>query len=521
MTSKSRRSGILISLVVALVSALGLLYYIIFPGWVKKQIHDLPFDIENGLAISVEKINATALPIGLRLKNVSIHQLSSDSTIIDSLFIHNITLRQFNLISFLFTKKYKVDHITLDHLTGEWTMSADDTTKVELIVPFNASCKTFTLEVNSLTLKKKNTDLKTRLEKGSLNLKNIRWEKDSSMSSITYNIGSMDFISVHRSSSDSLYTYRAHDILYSDRDSILTVDSFYSIPNLENYAFAQAHPYQTDRIEATFKNIICRGCDLDALISEGDLRISSIHIDTFLLDIFRDRRRPFLHKNRPLFQDLLYLYPGVLSVDSVIAHNGKIIFTEHDLGASEPGIIWFSDVEATVQHLYNDTSVHLPHDTFIVAAQALAMGKGNIEFESKGHIRDPQNTFVFNGHMEKIPVAAFNPMFIPNAALEAEDGYVHGIYFNFIADHRMAHGDLLLRYQDLRLLKVDKETSASKGLKNRLLTRVLNRKILDHNPLPGDTLRDGTIQFERDPEKMYFWYMFKSIFSGIRETVMK
>jgi len=34
-------------------------------------------------------------------------------------------------------------------------------------------------------------------------------------------------------------------------------------------------------------------------------------------------------------------------------------------------------------------------------------------------------------------------------------------------------------------------------------------------------LRTGTIYFERDSEKMFFWYMLKSIFSGIRDTVMK
>ncbi len=60
-----------------------------------------------------------------------------------------------------------------------------------------------------------------------------------------------------------------------------------------------------------------------------------------------------------------------------------------------------------------------------------------------------------------------------------------------------------------------------KGLKDRVLTRLLNRQIIDHNPLPDDTLRAGIIYFERDPEKMYFSYMLKSIFSGIKETVLK
>jgi hypothetical protein len=212
----------------------------------------------------------------------------------------------------------------------------------------------------------------------------------------------------------------------------------------------------------------------------------------------------------------------VLSIDSIIAHNGKIVYTEHDVDATEPGKIWFTDVTARVKHLYNDTTtLGTSHDSLIVAAQALAMDKGKIQFESKGHLQDPKNTFVFTGHMENIPVAAFNPILVPNATIEALDGHVQGIYFNFIADNSFAKGDLIFRYKDLHLQKVDEETNDSKSLKDRLLTRVLNRQIIDNNPRPNDTLRTGNIHFERDPEKMYFSYMLKSIFSGIKESVMK
>ena len=521
MHTLSRRTGILVTFAVVILSALAFLYYIIFPGWIRRQITDLPVDDKVSFTISIENIYATAVPIGLRLKNVSIQQLSSDSTGRDSLFIRKITIQHFNPISYLLHKKYNIGHITLDNLTGEWSLPAADTSKAETVIPILSSCQTLTFKNVSLTLKKKNSSQQTKVENGNLVLKNVILQKDSLLSSITYKIRDVNIAAIHHLSSDSLYTFRAHHFLYSDEDSIVHADSFFSVPNLENYAFARMHPYQSDRIFAVFKNITLKKCHLNGLISKGDLDISSIHTDSFLLDIFRDRRRPFLHKKRPLFQDLLYAYPGVLSVDSIIAHNGKIIFTEHDMNASEPGVIWFSDVTAQVKHLYNDTAYTLPHDTMMVAAQALAMGKGKIEFESKGRIRDPQNTFVFNGHMENIPVATFNPMLVPNAAIEALDGHVQGIYFNFSADHTMSRGDLIFRYQDLRLLKVDKETSASSGLKNLLLTRVLNRKILDNNPLPNDTLRTGTIYFERDPEKMYFSYMLKSIFSGIRETVMK
>ena len=472
--------------------------------------------------ISIENIHATVWPIGVHFKNVSIQQFSSDSTVMDSLFIQKITLQHFNPISFLFQKKYNIGNITLDHLTSVWTLPAADTSKAEIVIPFHSTCQTLTFKSVSLTLKKKNSSQQTNVENGNLVLKSVLLQKDSLLSSINYQIHDVNFAAFNYFSSDSLYTFRADHLLYSAGDSTIHVDSFFSIPTLENYAFARMQPYQTDRIYAAFKNITIKQCDLKAMISTGDLDISSIYADTFLLDIFRDRRRPFLHKKRPLFQDLLFSYPGVLSIDSINAHHGKIKYTEHDINASKPGVIWFSDVTAMIKHLYNDTTtVVRPNDTLIVAAQALAMGKGKIQFESKGKLSDPLNTFVTTGLLENIPFAAFNPILVQNASIAALDGHLDGIYFNFIADKTIAHGDLIFRYQDLHLLKVDAETNSSKGFKNRVITSVLNRKILDHNPLPDDTLRYATIHFERDPEKMYFSYMLKSIFSGIKETVMK
>lgn len=521
MKPLSRRTRIIFISIAAFVLALAFLYYIIFPGWIRKQIDNLTVDSKEPFNISIEKIYATAWPIGLRLKNVSIQQMSPDSVFTDSVFCRSITIQHFSLLAFLFQKEYKVGRTTLNHVTGEWSLPAVDTTKAKTVLPLNAYCKTLVFNNVSLTLKEMDSKQETKMENGNWVLKNVALQSDSVSTSFTYQINEIDTEMMKQVSSDSLYTFSAHHILYSNEDSTLQMDSFLSVPNVEKYAFARMHPFQTDRIYAVFKNISITQIQLTELVLTGDVRMSSIHVDTFMLDIFRDRRRPFLHKRKPLFQDLLQAYPGVLSIDSIVAQQGKIIYREHDTNAEEPGIIWFTDVTANVKHLYNDTTDSKPHDTLIVAAKALAMGKGKIQFESKGLLQDTRNTFVVTGQLENMPAAAFNPILMPNVTIEALDGHIHGIYFNFRADNSVARGDLIFRYKDLHLQKVDKDTKESKGLKDRVLTRILNRKIIDHNPLPNDTLRTGNIYFERDPEKMYFSYMLKSIFSGIKETVMK
>jgi hypothetical protein len=102
MQTVSCRTRIIITFAVVFISAMVILYYIIFPVWVKNQRNELTSDPNEPFTISIGKISATGVPIGLRLNNVSIQQLSIDSTVMDSLFIRKITIQHFNPISFLF-----------------------------------------------------------------------------------------------------------------------------------------------------------------------------------------------------------------------------------------------------------------------------------------------------------------------------------------------------------------------------------------------------------------------------------
>jgi hypothetical protein len=44
---------------------------------------------------------------------------------------------------------------------------------------------------------------------------------------------------------------------------------------------------------------------------------------------------------------------------------------------------------------------------------------------------------------------------------------------------------------------------------------------MDSNPIPGKNVREGIIDYDRDPERFLFGYCFKSILSGIQSTLVK
>ena len=92
--------------------------------------------------------------------------------------------------------------------------------------------------------------------------------------------------------------------------------------------------------------------------------------------------------------------------------------------------------------------------------------------------------------------------------------------FNFTANNDKATGVMTLRYHDLDVAVINKRTEKTSAIKERLSSYMANIKILDSNPLPGEKVRTGIIDYERDPEKFLFNYSFKSILSGIKSSLV-
>jgi hypothetical protein len=50
---------------------------------------------------------------------------------------------------------------------------------------------------------------------------------------------------------------------------------------------------------------------------------------------------------------------------------------------------------------------------------------------------------------------------------------------------------------------------------------IANIIVMKSNPMPGKEVRPGIIEYERDPEKFIFGYLFRSLLSGIKASITK
>jgi len=322
-------------------------------------------------------------------------------------------------------------------------------------------------------------------------------------------------------SPDSMYTRTGSGINYSAVSNRLTVDSISMQPNYPEYEFTARHKFAIDRIEAGFSNNIIYNFSLANYLHSGNLTCSYIEVGELGMRIFRDNRKEFQHVRKPAFQDLIYNYPGTIRIDSIGILNGNIVYTEHAAKANEPGWISFREINAQVYKITND-SVYKTEKAFLkLNAEALIMGKGKLNIVLKGRIFDPQNTFSVDGILSGMEVKELNPMLEKNAFIYANAGKIDSMSFSFLANNSKSNGQMTLLYHGLNISVKNKRTDDTNAIKERFLTLIANQKLPDSNPISGEPIRIGVIDYKRDPERFVFNYSFKSILTGIKSSLTR
>jgi len=306
---------------------------------------------------------------------------------------------------------------------------------------------------------------------------------------------------------------------YSAASNTLVIDSLYINPNYSDYDFTSRYEYQTSRIEAIFSNMYIH--DFYHYGHLGSMSLVSPYIEIGGMDIkiFKDKRKEFRHLKKPALQDILYAYPGTIKIDSIGLANGDVTFTVHAKEANEPGSISFNEIRAKFYKVTNDAIYKTEKAFFEMKADALLMGKGKMTISLKGRLFERDNTFLMNGTLSNLEINELNPILEKSAFIYATSGRIDEMYFSQTANNTKASGEMTLIYNGLNVTVKNKRTDDTTAFKERIISFIANRRILDSNPVEDEKVRVGIIDYERDPERFIFHYCFNSIFSGITSSL--
>jgi len=319
---------------------------------------------------------------------------------------------------------------------------------------------------------------------------------------------------------DNLSSIQVDDLTLDSRDSTIKAGNFALIPLVARYDYGPAKGYQSTWLQIENDSIILKNVDFLGFINHGAFNAQSLNVHKLDVSIFRDKRVPFPEwQRKPLPQTSLRDMNFAIGLDTILLHDGYITYQEHAEKAYTTGEVFFSDLNATILNLTNDSIRTQSYPNTRIGATGKLFGKGNIKAEFLFNLVDMENIHSYGIEVDAFDLTEFNRMMVPAASVQISSGKNEKIIMTARANEDYSYGEMKFYYEDLKITLLNRETETPKGIGNVLGSFFANTFIIKSNNPNNLILRKGDIFFERDKKRAIFNYWTKTFLSGVVSSI--
>lgn len=310
----------------------------------------------------------------------------------------------------------------------------------------------------------------------------------------------------------ALYTFEIQQIKWDFVKEIFRADSIRVVPQASKFEFSKQRGFEIDRFDAFIPFVEAQNFSVSFLDSSR-VRASQAEIQ-FYLNIFRDKRRPFVQKRKPLPIPQIQDLPFTLLIDSLKIRKSYVQYEEFAEEATEAGLVYFDNLYASLYNINNRATTGNTR----LRAQSNLLGHGAIDLFVNFPLEANKNARLV-GSISDFDIPEINAMLVPSTNIKVESGDMKKLSFTFAFNDTRSDGEIELNYENLKLSMMkedsDKEDEMEKdNLKTFIMNTFIIRKNMDED-VPEEK-RTGAVGFERDPYRSIFNFWVKSLLSGVK-----
>lgn len=323
-------------------------------------------------------------------------------------------------------------------------------------------------------------------------------------------------------SEDSLYAFNIGLLSADPVAEQLIIEKFSVEPQKSLYQFARDIGHQAIRMSLDIDKISLQHIDLHYLVRDLALMVGKITIEEANLSVFQDKRlsRP-APKVRPLVQEAILNVPIPFRLDTLELKKGSIRYQEHMAEAEEPGGISFESLYMSAYNISNLDSLVERNMNMQADVRTRFMGESWLDVHFDFPLNDPAQAHHISGEMYELPLDVMNGMLETTAFASVESGHAYAIKFDMNLNSKVSSGDVHFAYRDLKIKLLNKDDPDDPKFREVVGTLVANLFVVktDNPSNKSQPLRIGNINFERDPNKSVFFYWWRSLLSGLKESM--
>lgn len=386
--------------------------------------------------------------------------------------------------------------------------SSDQTRSVEL--------QSFTVSETSVNLYRDDlTTVGTQLQKIDLRVTDLNLTSDTASISDRFGLLEFEIDSVSHKTGNDHYVIEGNRVSFSRESGDFVISEFFVKPQLSPMELPEQVGHEIDHLDIRSGPLELHAFDLDEWFLNRHMKARSIIAEKLEIEISRDKNHPDKPADeRPLLNTQFAGLPFSVSVDSLAWRDGYISYREWSEGQDSSGTVFFDSVDAIITGIQNrkwNETINAE-----VSAMFLNESKLMVQFEFS---LDEVGSQKIAGSLEKIDLKKLNPVLIPLAQVQIDEGDLHSLEFNFQLNQTEATGDFMCIYEDFSLSFLQDE-SHEETTGNRILSFLANTlQIRSSND--AEDPRSGEISFEREEGQSDVNYWWKSLRSGIQDLIKR
>lgn len=482
---------------------------------------------ENNQQISIKELNfstserhivATQLTVKPKTQNTRQDQFE--------LQIPLLSMNGFDIDNAYRNYKYIFESIVVEKPQFLLYNNAKDSLKIN---PFNVNIyphfKSFAdvfaakdLKVNNAGLTIFKNGKKTLQEKITFNLTNLRIDNKPAKGFLHAADFSFSIQNILRQDDRKLYRFTIGASQYSSKNDRFTSSDIRITPTLSKEKYNRQNDFQSDYFDGKIDSVVISHPNIERWFDLGELAGTNMSVNGLDMNIYRDKRLPFNEKRRPLMlQDLIKTLPYPIQVDSLNLIDAGIKYSEQPTLGDEEGHINFSNLNVSLKPFTNMTVDGSKIPDLHLNATGTIMDSCQMKVRMDYLMNHPDNLFKVSGSLSPFNMRILNPALEPLALVSIRSGHVDQFNFNLSADKTQANGKLTFAYNNLRISVLELKNGNTKEAK--FASFIANSLMLKSKNPRGEDLLPDEISFQRDQKRSVLNYWWKSIFSGIRNTL--
>lgn len=289
------------------------------------------------------------------------------------------------------------------------------------------------------------------------------------------------------------------------------------IPQLPQSDYAELSQTHSDWTKIQTSTTIWTGIDFTAFMKERSIVIDTITIQHAEISSYKNRQIAQSQREKQLLNQTLRHLPIALDIRCIQFGPLNVVYQELTPEGVQPGKLTVTNLTGECLGLSNRPAQNQSFLT--IRSTGKLMELANLQTTINFSLQDTSEQFTVNGQLGSLAMNQLNRLTEPLANLSIQNGRIDTLIFNITGNKHSSAVDLKLLYNGLEIELIKDHDGQIR--QRRLLSEAINDWVVySSNPQYGRT-RIGTGTALRDPYKSQFNYLWKSLWPGLKSTLIK